>query len=120
MENILNSFKEYSIQITIAVSMFVALLKLWQYIDIRRKESRQRRFENYHKLIERIASPIGKDTHTRLDIQRAAIFELRHYPEYKAVTKDVLPYYETIHKDGVDTGKDSELKSIIADTLNQL
>ncbi len=90
MTAILTFLELHSVSIAIVVSLFGGLFKFWQYIDIKRSELKQKRFENYHKLIERLVSPIPNSEQMSLDIQKAIVFELRNYPEYKKVTQDIL------------------------------
>jgi hypothetical protein len=59
-----------------------------QYIDQRRLEEKDKRFTNYHKLIEGLVDhPAGQP---KLDRQIAIVFELRNYPEYFQVTVRIL------------------------------
>ncbi len=90
MITILNFIKEYSVPIAIVVSLFGGLFKFWQYIDVKRTELKQKRFENYHKLIERLTAPLSGHEDTYIDVQKATVFELRNYPEYTDVTKDIF------------------------------
>lgn len=89
----------------------VGLFKFGQYVDVKRSSQRQTKFENYHNLIERLNSPLKGANHTYLDVQKAAAFELRNYPEYKHLTKDILDNWII---------RDTELSQIMRETLNEL
>jgi hypothetical protein len=71
------------------ISMFALAWSAVKYIDVRRSELRQRRFENYHELIRKLVR--GEDNRgPPLDSQIAMVFELRNYPEYSEVTRRIL------------------------------
>ena len=76
--------------LAIALSLLVAVLKFWQYVNVQKAKQRQVNFENYHLLIERINSPLKGQRKMWLDVQRAAVFELRNYPSYKEVSILIL------------------------------
>ncbi len=62
---------------------------VYQFVAIRRRESRQREFENYHELIERLVAPDTKGN-LPLDRQVAIVFELRHFPRYYECSYRIL------------------------------
>ena len=62
----------------------------WRYVGVRRDESRQRRYENYHDLIHRLVSPQENAQKLWLDSQIAVAFELRNYLEYREVSVRIL------------------------------
>jgi len=111
MREILNFIELHSISLAIVISLIGGLFKFWQYIDIKRNELKQKRFENYHKLIERLAAPLNSGNNTFLDVQKAAVFELRNYPEYKKVTEDILENW---------IKRDTQLNDLMSDTLKEL
>jgi len=60
MNEFLSFFENNAVSITIIISIISlsgGLFKFWQYIDVRKKELKQKRFENYHLLIKRLAAP---------------------------------------------------------------
>jgi hypothetical protein len=71
-------------------SAAVFLLKVWQFIDVRRREQRAREFDAFHRLIKELVSPDEKDGATRADRQIAAVFELRHLTRYYEVAARIL------------------------------
>ena len=73
------------IVVPLAALAFSAL----HYLRIRSAELRQKRFENYHKLIHELVEGCqGKKP--RLDSQIAIIYELRKYREYREVSIRIL------------------------------
>jgi hypothetical protein len=77
----------------IAIPLLVVLIPLayqaWTYVDQRKRELRDKRFETFHKLIRDLVEPSeGKAMY--IDRQIAVVFELRNFPEYAEVTKRIL------------------------------
>jgi hypothetical protein len=71
-------------------SAAVFLLKVWQFIDVRRREQRAREFDAFHRLIKELVSPDKEGVPTRADRQIAAVFELRHLTRYYEVAARIL------------------------------
>ncbi len=71
-----------SLLVAVGVLAFSAL----RYVTVRRDELRNQRYERYHHLLRTISS--GSDAAGQLKrvSQRAYIYELRHFPEYKHLT----------------------------------
>lgn len=112
MQSILDFIGENLISITFLVTLIGGLFKFWQYVDLRRRELKQQDFENYHKIIERLTTPVwSSDNVPYLNIQQAAVFELRNYPEYKEVTKNIFQRW---------IKNDSALTEEMKSTLNYL
>ena len=61
-----------------------------QFIDQRRRESNERQFEAYHKLIKELVSPDSDSGVMWIQRQAAVIFELRHFPRYYEFTERLL------------------------------
>jgi hypothetical protein len=59
-------------------------------MDAKRKDLRQKRFENYHDLIRRLVEGEHPDRRVMLDRQVAVVYELRNYKEYGDVTLRIL------------------------------
>lgn len=71
------------------IAYFSLVLPIYKYLQDKRKEERNKRFENYHKLIdELVGGQAGKDV--MLDRQVAIIYELRNFNEYFPVTLRIL------------------------------
>lgn len=70
-----------------AVSLLVIAVQAWRYMDMRKRDQRQKEFENYHELIRKLSIG-GADV--RLSAQKAIIFELSKYTAYGDVTVRIL------------------------------
>ena len=108
--------KEWQFWIAIA-SVFGGIFTVCKYLDTRKimQQQRnlmqqQREFENYHKLIERINKKLNEDDCIFLQVQQAAIFELRFYKRYEKLTAELLKYW----------ANNDELKHFAKDTLDYL
>lgn len=88
--NVMDFFEAHSVALAFLATLVAGVFKFWQYVDVRRSEERERRFQNYHKLIERLNAPLPGHEDAYLNVQQAAVFELRNYKEYKEVTKDIF------------------------------
>jgi hypothetical protein len=75
-----------SLVLALGVLAFSAL----RYVRVRRDELRNLRYERYHSLLSIISR--GSDVNGALKqiSQRAYIYELRHFPEYKPLTIRLL------------------------------
>ena len=78
--------------ITALASILVAVISLifpiYKYFQDKRKEDRNKRFKNYHRLLNDLLGVEGKKL--MVDRQIAIIFELRNFPEYYPVTLRIL------------------------------
>jgi hypothetical protein len=75
----------FALIVTLATSLFLAL----KYLNQRSVEIRDRRFEVYHTLIQRLVEP-APGTVMKLERQVAVVYELRNFPEYYDVTFRIL------------------------------
>lgn len=86
LETIFINLNNYSPAIA-AVSVIAggvwAFLKFSEYI-------KDKRFNNYHRLIKELVDGETPDVVLRLDRQIAILFELRNYPSYYEVTQRIL------------------------------
>ncbi|MHB0925742.1 MAG: hypothetical protein ACYC1F_04485 [Gallionellaceae bacterium] len=62
---------------------------VFQFILERRRESHEKQFEAFHKLVKELVQP-GQDGYLWIDRQAAIIFELRHFPRYYEFTERML------------------------------
>ncbi|MCK3851533.1 hypothetical protein [Pseudomonas sp. W2Jun17] len=67
------------------LSLMTAGSAIYHYLSIKKSEERDRRFANYHKLVEDLNS-----TGSNVDKQLVIIFELRNFPEYYPATIRLL------------------------------
>lgn len=65
------------------------VFSVFQFLTVKKRESRQQEFEKYHWLIEHLVSPDDQG-HVFLDRQIAIAFELRHFPRYYECTERIL------------------------------
>lgn len=82
---------------SLLATLFAFAFASFRYVDIKRKEQSQLRFENYHLLIHKLVNA-GTDG-LKVDSQRAIIFELRNYKEYKEITVRILEGLQKFWKD---------------------
>jgi hypothetical protein len=61
-----------------------------QFILVRQKEFREKKFEAYHRLVKELVSPDPETKVLWLDRQAAVVFELRHFPRYFEYTFRLL------------------------------
>jgi hypothetical protein len=74
-----------------AVGAAVAfVISAFQFLSVRKRESREREFNQYHLLIEHLVSSDEKSGVLKLDRQIAIVFELRHFPRYYECTQRIL------------------------------
>ena len=65
------------------------VVSVFQFLSVRKRESREREFDKYHLLIKQLVSPDERGA-TFLDRQIAVVFELRHFPRYYECTERIL------------------------------
>lgn len=111
MNEFLAFLELHSVALVFLTTLVAGVFKFWQYVDVRRSEERQKRFENYHRLIERLTAPLPGHNDAYLNVQQAAVFELRNYRDYKEVTKDIFAAW---------TDRDSKLSDGMKKTLKHL
>jgi hypothetical protein len=66
------------------------VFSVYQFLSVRKRESRQKEFDQYHLLVEKLVSPRQGHAQLFLDQQIAVVFELRNFPRYFEVTERVL------------------------------
>lgn len=62
----------------------------FRYVAVRRDELRNKRYKRYHQLLKTVSQGSDNTGPLKLISQRAYIYELRHFPEYKALTTRLL------------------------------
>ncbi|TKF21804.1 hypothetical protein FCV43_10815 [Vibrio genomosp. F6] len=75
---------------SLLVPLFAFAFSSYRYVNVKRGEQAQQHFENYHELIHKLVTA-GSDG-IGMDSQKAIIFELRNYREYKSVTIRILEW----------------------------
>lgn len=79
----------HGVNATAVGAAVVFVFSVVQFVSVRKRESREREFEHYHLLIQRLVSPDEKGD-VFLDRQIATVFELRHFPRYYECTSRIL------------------------------
>lgn len=74
----LNSAADFVVWATFVLTMAALAWSAVRYVQLERGKAKQVRFENFYRTLERVHN---KDQ--SLILQRAAIFELRNFSEYK-------------------------------------
>ncbi len=67
-----------------------------QFLVLRYRESRERQFEAYHRLVKDLVTPDSGSGGLFIDRQAAVIFELRHFPRYYEFTERMLRDFRKI------------------------
>jgi hypothetical protein len=100
------------------LSVIVLAFSAFRFVSLRRDELKHKRYEQYHALLLKISR--GSDTQGPLKLvsQRAFIYELRHFPEYGALTKRLLESLLSEWKE--DPDKSTKLTFEINDTITTL
>jgi hypothetical protein len=75
--------------IPIIISFIAGAYSAVQYVIIRKAEMFQKRFENYHELINWLVHGRGQGA-IKLDNQIACVYELRNFKTYKEVSIRIL------------------------------
>ena len=79
----LNNYSAAITSLSVVIAGIWALIKFSDYL-------KDKRFNNYHRLIKELVDGDDPDVALRLDRQIALIFELRNYPSYYKVTRRIL------------------------------
>lgn len=100
------------------LSVAVLAFSAYRYVTVRRDELRNQRYEQYHTLLMKVSRGTDDQGLMKLVSQRAFIYELRHFPEYSALTKRLL---ESLLSDWKkDPDKNAILSFEIQDTIKAL
>jgi hypothetical protein len=76
--------------LSLLVAVAVLAFSAFRYVTVRRDELRNQRYERYHYLLRTVSSGFDAAGPLKLMSQRAYIYELRHFPEYKLLTTRLL------------------------------
>lgn len=90
----------------------------YRYVSMRKDELKNQRYERYHLLLRNISKGHDIEGPFKLVSQRAFIYELRHFPEYKTLTIRLLKSLtEEWHN---PDGKGEKLEYEIQETIKAL
>ncbi|MDE1211869.1 hypothetical protein L9W86_17895 [Vibrio aestuarianus] len=101
------TFSEIVALCSLLVPLFAFAFSSYRYVNVKRNEQAQQRFENYHGLIHKLVR--GKTDGIGMDSQRAIIYELRNYREYKSVTIRILEGLKVLWASHSELTKEIEL-----------
>ncbi len=104
--------------LTFLLSVAVLAFSALRYVSVRRDELRNLRYEQYHALLLKVSRGTDGQGLLKLVSQRAFIYELRHFPEYSALTKRLLESLLSEWKE--DPEKSAKLTFEIQDTIKAL
>ena len=90
IENIFIFLNSYAAGITVLLTLIAGVYKFWQFVNIKKHEERQKRYETYHDLIKNLNQSDTSGENIKLYRQIAVIYELRNYPQYFDVSKRIL------------------------------
>ncbi|MCP1500923.1 hypothetical protein J2Y86_005630 [Pseudomonas migulae] len=101
------------------LSIVVLAFSAYRYVTVRKDELNNERYGKYHKLIRDISTGSDGAGLLKLASQRAYIYELRHFPEYKVLTKRLLASLMD-EWGGEEDRKNAILKDEIKETVSAL
>ena len=104
--------------LTFLLSVAVLAFSALRYVSVRRDELRNLRYEQYHALLLKVSRGTDGQGLLKLVSLRAFIYELRHFPEYSALTKRLLESLLSEWKE--DPEKSAKLTFEIQDTIKAL
>ena len=90
MTGVFDWLLSHGVSATAVGTAIAFVFSVYQFLSVRKHESRQREFDQYHALIEKLVSQRHGQTHIFLDQQIAVVFELRNFPRYFDVTERIL------------------------------
>lgn len=90
LSDLFNYIKDNAIALGLLTTAVAGVFNFWQFVKVQKAEQRQKEYENYHSLIDRLNIPQANTGHPLLDMQRSAVFEMRYYPRYKELTYLIL------------------------------
>lgn len=114
----LNEIGVWVTVLTFLLSVAVLAFSALRYVTVRRDELRNLRYEQYHALLLKVSRGTDCQGLLKLVSQRAFIYELRHFPEYSALTKRLLESLLSEWKE--DPEKSAKLMFEIQETIRAL
>lgn len=100
------------------LSLVVVAFSAFRYVTLRKDELRIKRYEQYHELLQKVSRGFDAQGILKLVSQRALIYELRHFPEYKKLTIRLLESLLIEWKE--DSERNTMLSLEIHDTIRAL
>lgn len=100
------------------LSVMVLAFSAFRYVSVRRDELRNIRYGQYHELLLKVSRGMDEKGLLKLVSQRAFIYELRHFPEYSALTRRLLESLLSEWKE--DPERSAKLTFEVQDTIKAL
>jgi len=75
---------ETTLVISALINIGVFIFSIFQYLDTKKKDQKNRDFEAYHKLIKELVQPDNNNLY--IDRQTSILFELRHFKRYYPIS----------------------------------
>lgn len=114
----LNEIGSIATVLAFLFSVAVVAFSAYRYVSLRRDELKNQRYERYHFLLRNISKGQDSEGPLKLVSQRAYIYELRHFPEYKNLTIRLLE--SLINESQEDADKSTKLNYEIQETIKAL
>ncbi len=114
----LNEIGSIATILAFIVSVAVLAFSAYRYVSLRKDELKNQRYERYHLLLRNISQGHDAGGPLKLVSQRAFIYELRHFPEYKYLTIRLLE--SLLNEWQEDAGKSAKLSYEIQETIKAL
>ncbi|MEJ3674750.1 hypothetical protein WFH35_21475 [Vibrio vulnificus] len=86
-------FREALPYLTVLGSVVAFCFTVFKYLHSQRDISRNKRFEQYNKLFERVAGRTAEGNLLVNTQQAMAVYQLSEFPEYKEMTLPIIGYY---------------------------
>src|SRR5258706_11025371 len=90
MNGVLGWLWGHGVSVTGVGAAVAFVFSVYQFLSVRKRESRQKEFDQYHSLVEKLVSPRQGQSQVFLDQQIALVFELRNFPRYFELTGRIL------------------------------
>ena len=79
--------------IALGITVLTILWQIYQYLKLKKSESKQKEFENFHKLIGEL---VGENGHIPyVDRQTAIVYEFRRLTSYRFVLLRILKHLDS-------------------------
>lgn len=118
MINIINFLDTNAAGLTVLITLIAGVYKFWQFVNVKREDARQRDYDNFHNLVEKlVVDRKESDGKPFIDVQIASVYELKNYPRYYSVAVCILQRMKNRLK-----GKDEQRDLIreIDETINYM
>ena len=110
---ILQFLTDNAIALGVLGTAVAGIINFYHFVKVRKAELRQKEYEDYHRLVDRLNMPQPDTGYPLLDMQVSAIFELRYYPAYKELTYRILGGW-------IKRTESDRISEIAKDTLDAL